>query len=59
LVTIKIKWPGFNVLFAVGLILFFIAFALMWAYVLMPICEARDWKPPCPPHPHESVGPGG
>jgi hypothetical protein len=43
------KLLRFNMVFAVSLILFFVAFALLWAYILMPICDARDWKLPCPP----------
>jgi hypothetical protein len=48
-VAVKSKLPGFNVVFALALILFFVAFALFWVYVLIPICDARDWKIPCPP----------
>jgi hypothetical protein len=45
----KEKMPRFNILLAVVLILFAVAFVLIWAFVVMPICNESGWKPPCPP----------
>jgi hypothetical protein len=43
------KFPGFNLVLALVLILFAVVFVLIWAFVVMPICNASGWKPPCPP----------
>ena len=39
----------FNVLLALALLSFVAILGLIWAFVVMPICDARDWKLPCPP----------
>ncbi len=48
----------FNIQLALSLLLFFAVFALIWSLVVMPICDARDWKPPCRPRGTESMGGG-
>lgn len=40
---------SFNVLLALALIGFAIAFVLVWAFVVTPVCNESEWKPPCPP----------
>jgi hypothetical protein len=39
----------FNILLALALLSFFAILALIWLLVVMPICNARDWRLPCPP----------
>jgi hypothetical protein len=39
----------FNILLALALLLFFAVLGLIWTLVVMPICDARDWRLPCPP----------
>jgi len=39
----------FNLLLALVLILFAVVFVLLWAFVVMPVCNESGWKPPCPP----------
>ncbi|HEY6200026.1 MAG TPA: hypothetical protein VI231_15545 [Candidatus Binatia bacterium] len=39
----------FNIRLALALLLFFVVLGLLWVFVVMPICDARDWKLPCPP----------
>ncbi|GEM_PF-2449101 len=48
----------FNIQLALSLLLFFAVFALIWSLVVMPICDARDWKPPCRPRGTEWMGGG-
>ncbi len=48
----------FNIQLALALLLFFAVLGLIWALVVMPICDAREWKAPCPPRGTEWMGGG-